>query len=133
MPWKGPPWSGQGGAMPVDVPNPDRIPRSQRERAVLQVLHSAPGGQRARAEARRARGGGRTGARRWLGAELLGSAGRGGRGVRGSRGQSGGGGRMHRPGTPEGRGRTTTSTYRVPGSFATPGVATAFFCYPRLN
>src|SRR5947209_15816304 len=39
--------------MPIDVPNPDRIPMSQRERDVLKILHPALSGQRTQAEAAR--------------------------------------------------------------------------------
>src|SRR5436305_6312685 len=39
--------------MPIDVPTPDRIPMSQRERDVLEILHAVLSGQRTQAEAAR--------------------------------------------------------------------------------
>ena len=39
--------------MPIDVPTPDRIPMSQRERDVLKVLHTVLSGERTQAEAAR--------------------------------------------------------------------------------
>src|SRR3954467_4921197 len=39
--------------MPIDVPNPDRIAMSQRERDVLKILHPVLQGQRTQAEAAR--------------------------------------------------------------------------------
>src|SRR5437763_5663242 len=39
--------------MPIDVPTPDRIPMSQRERDVLKVLHGVLKGERTQAEAAR--------------------------------------------------------------------------------
>src|SRR5262245_6841931 len=37
--------------MPIDVPSPDRIPMSQRERDVLKVLHAVQDGLRTQAQA----------------------------------------------------------------------------------
>src|SRR3954469_5932194 len=39
--------------MPIDVPTPDRIPMSQRERDVLKILHTVLSGERTQAEAAR--------------------------------------------------------------------------------
>jgi hypothetical protein len=39
--------------MPIDVPTPDRIPMSQKERDVLKILYSVTSGQRTQAEAAR--------------------------------------------------------------------------------
>src|SRR4051794_24380243 len=39
--------------MPIDVPTPDRIPMSQRERDVLKILHAVLSGERTQAEAAR--------------------------------------------------------------------------------
>src|SRR5438270_12094449 len=39
--------------MPIDVPTPDRIPMSQRERDVLKIMHAVLKGDRTQAEAAR--------------------------------------------------------------------------------
>jgi predicted ArsR family transcriptional regulator len=39
--------------MPIDVPTPDRIPMSQRERDVLKIMHAVLSGDRTQAEAAR--------------------------------------------------------------------------------
>ena len=39
--------------MSIDVPTPDRIPLSQRERDVLKIMHAVLSGQRTQAEAAR--------------------------------------------------------------------------------
>src|SRR3954453_9918904 len=39
--------------MPIDVPTPDRIPMSQRERDVLKIMHAVLSGERTQAEAAR--------------------------------------------------------------------------------